>query len=268
MRIGLPGVLSWRGELRFEVGDALVVEPEVVPGGLEPLVEGAVVGGELADALFEGGVLGGDPGDGLFGPLGLQVSDLAEELADAGPLGEDLGVGGLECVLGVQRPLPPGRLLLVVLGGEHLDAPLSGLGQHGRDCGPGVRVAVEEGPGHVCPPADGGDGDLGLLPAEAGDRVVDALEGGLGCALACGECGCGAHAQASSMSSLASSSPPGAARSVARKAVEPGSRNSGDKLDKWGPQLFCKSWDDCMLKCFIAIAVADNPCEAGIPPLC
>ncbi len=42
----------------------------------------------------------------------------------------------------------------------------------------------------------------------------------------------------------------------------------GDKLDKWGPQLFCKSWDDCMLKCFITIAVADNPCEAGILPLC
>jgi hypothetical protein len=94
------------------------VEPEVVPGGLEPLVEGAVVGGELADALLEGGVLGGDPGDGFLGPLGLEVADLAEEFADAGALGEDLGVGGLERVLGVQRPFPPGRLPLVVLGGE------------------------------------------------------------------------------------------------------------------------------------------------------
>ena len=39
----------------------------------------------------------------------------------------------------------------------------------------------------------------------------------------------------------------------------------GDKLDKRGPKLFCKSRDDCMLECFIAIAVADYPCEAGIP---
>jgi len=62
--------------LCFEVGDALVVEPEVVPGCLEPLVEGAVVGGELADALLEGGVLGGDPGDGLLGPLGFEVAVL------------------------------------------------------------------------------------------------------------------------------------------------------------------------------------------------
>jgi hypothetical protein len=30
--------LSWRGELGFEVGDALVVEPEVLPCGLELLL--------------------------------------------------------------------------------------------------------------------------------------------------------------------------------------------------------------------------------------
>jgi hypothetical protein len=46
----------------------------------------------------------------FLSPLGFQVADLAEELADAGALGEDLGVGGLEGVLGVQCPLPPGRL--------------------------------------------------------------------------------------------------------------------------------------------------------------
>ena len=80
------GCLSRRGELCFQVCDALVVEAEVVAGGPEPLVEGAVVGGELADAL---GVFGGDPGDGLLGPLGLEVSDLAEQLADAGALGDD-----------------------------------------------------------------------------------------------------------------------------------------------------------------------------------
>ena len=78
----------------------------------EPFVEGAVVGGELADALFEGGVLGGDALDRVLGPLGFQVADLAEEFADAGALGEDLGVGGLERVLGVECAFPPGRLVL------------------------------------------------------------------------------------------------------------------------------------------------------------
>lgn len=37
---------------------APVLEAQIRAGGLESLVEGAVVGGELADALFEGGVLG------------------------------------------------------------------------------------------------------------------------------------------------------------------------------------------------------------------
>ena len=80
-----------------------------VQGGCQAFLQGAVVGGELADVLLEGGVLGGDPLDGLFGPFGLQVADLAEEFADAGALGEDLRVGGLEGVLGVERPLPPGE---------------------------------------------------------------------------------------------------------------------------------------------------------------
>jgi hypothetical protein len=84
---------------RFEVGDAPVLEAHVRPCGLEPLVEGSVVGGELADALFEGGVLGGDALDGLLGPLGFEVADAAEDFADAGALGEDLGVGRLEPLL-------------------------------------------------------------------------------------------------------------------------------------------------------------------------
>src|SRR6516164_6367452 len=113
---GLRCRLLRRGDLGFEVGDALVVEAEVLPCGLEFLLEGAVAGGEGAVALLEGGVLGGDPGDGFLGPFGLQVPDLAEELADAGALGEDLGVGGLERVLGVQRPFAPGGLALVILG--------------------------------------------------------------------------------------------------------------------------------------------------------
>lgn len=37
------------GDLGFEAGDAAVLEAEVGVGGLEAFVEGAVVGGELAD---------------------------------------------------------------------------------------------------------------------------------------------------------------------------------------------------------------------------
>ena len=72
--------------------------------------------------------------------------------------------------------------MLVILAGECLDPALAGHGDRGRDGGLGIRVAVEEGPGHSCPARDGDDADLGLLAAEPGDRVVGALEGGLGCA--------------------------------------------------------------------------------------
>ena len=71
--------------------------------------------------------------------------------------------------------------------------------------------------------ANGGHADLGLLPAEAGDRVVDTLEGGLGIAAACGQgrcrarCGGGAHAHASSPAWPTSPCP---ARSAARKATD------------------------------------------------
>ena len=40
------------GDLGFEVSDAAVLEAQVGTGGLEAFVEGAFVGGELADALF------------------------------------------------------------------------------------------------------------------------------------------------------------------------------------------------------------------------
>ncbi|MEJ8654522.1 hypothetical protein WKI65_42435 [Streptomyces sp. MS1.AVA.3] len=78
---------------RFEGADAAVLEAEVGAGGLQPLVEGAIVSGQLADPPLERGVLGSDPLDGLLGPFGLQVTDLAEKFTDAGALGEDLGVG-------------------------------------------------------------------------------------------------------------------------------------------------------------------------------
>jgi hypothetical protein len=88
---------------------------------LEPFFEGPVLGRELADTLLEGGVLGRDAGDGVFRPLGFEVADLAEETADAGSLGRNLGMGGFQGVLGVQRSLPPGRVPLVIGLGEQLD---------------------------------------------------------------------------------------------------------------------------------------------------
>ena len=86
------------------------MEAQVGAGGFESFVEGAVVGAELTHALFERGVLGGDPLDGILRPFGLQVAGAAEEFTDARALGEDLGVGCLERVLGVERPFPPARL--------------------------------------------------------------------------------------------------------------------------------------------------------------
>jgi hypothetical protein len=44
---------------------------------LETFFEGAVVGGELAEALFERGVLGGYPVDAVLGPFRFQVADFA-----------------------------------------------------------------------------------------------------------------------------------------------------------------------------------------------
>ena len=98
----------------LEVGDTPVLEPQVGPGGFESFVERAVVGAELAHALFEGGVLGGDPLNVILCPFGFQIADTPEEFADAIALGEDLGVRGLERVLGVEGSLPPGRFPCIV----------------------------------------------------------------------------------------------------------------------------------------------------------
>ena len=75
------------GQLRLEVGDSLVLEPQVGTCGCQSFVEGAAVAGELADALFERGVFGGDALDGFLGPFGFQVADAAEEFADVGEIG-------------------------------------------------------------------------------------------------------------------------------------------------------------------------------------
>lgn len=110
------------GETGFEVGDAPVLEAQGEAGGFEALVEGAVVGGELPDALFECGVLGGDALDRILSPLGFQVSDAAEEFSDTRALGEDFGVGDFECVLGVEGAWPARLIRVVEFGGELLVA--------------------------------------------------------------------------------------------------------------------------------------------------
>ena len=125
------------------------MEAQVGAGGVEAFVQGAVVGGELADTLLEGGVLGGDALDRVLGPFGFQVADAAEQLADPCPLGDDLVVGGLEGVLGVERTFAPARrpgVLLLVLEAVSLGGGLpDGFG----DSGFRVGVGVEEGPGDV-----------------------------------------------------------------------------------------------------------------------
>lgn len=139
----------------LEVRDAPVQETEVGASGLEVLVKRAVSGRQPADSLFECGVLGGDPLDGLLDPLNLQVPDLAGEFADAGSLGEDVGVSGLERVRGVQRAYWPGRRALAVVVSEQLGPALAGLGHGGGDRGFGIQVFVEECAGDVRAAGDG-----------------------------------------------------------------------------------------------------------------
>jgi hypothetical protein len=79
---------------------------------------------------LQGRVLGGDPLDGVLGPLGFQVADLAEELADPGTLTADLGVGALQGVFGVEGPFPPGGVVLVSGGSE-----LASVGQFAPQTG-------------------------------------------------------------------------------------------------------------------------------------
>jgi hypothetical protein len=111
----------------FQVGEAFVEEAIVGAGGLQLLLQAAVVVGELAYALLECGVLFGQTLGGAFGVLGLQITKLSEEDADPLALAVDLGEDGLECVFGVECALVPGRLNLRVV--RYLcSAPLVAVG--------------------------------------------------------------------------------------------------------------------------------------------
>jgi len=69
----------------------------------------------------------------------LQIADAAEEFADARALGEDLGVGELERLLGVESPLPPGRFMRVVGLGEQSDTLVTALPGCSGDSGFRIR---------------------------------------------------------------------------------------------------------------------------------
>lgn len=150
-----------------------------------------------------------------------------------GSLDEDLGVGGLEGVLGVERAFVPGRFSLAVLLGEDQGPAFACLGDGGGDGGSGFGVVVEEGSGDLRAAGDRRDADVGLLPAKAADGLVDPLESGLGLSSAGRQGGSGAgvgdgvHAMSRSgpssavrVSPYSLSSCPASARSVARKAVD------------------------------------------------
>lgn len=103
------------GEVGFEAGDAGVEEAVVLAGGLDPLGELLIVGDELAVLQAERPVLRVDSLDGVGGEVDFEVADAAQELADLVSLTADLGVRGLEGVLGVKRAVLPGPALSGVM---------------------------------------------------------------------------------------------------------------------------------------------------------
>src|SRR5262249_49294835 len=141
-------------EFGFDVGEALVEEPVVGVGGVQLLLQTPVVFCELPNSLLEYGVLLSEALGGAFGVLGLQVADLPEEDADPFALSVDLGVCGLEGVLGVEGALMPGRFALRVVCGLGAAALVAAGGDRGGHQVLGVGVLVEEGARDAGPPGD------------------------------------------------------------------------------------------------------------------
>jgi hypothetical protein len=165
------------GELGFEAGDAGVEEAVVLAGGLDPLGELLIAGGELAVLQAERPVLRIDSLDGVGGEVDFEVPDAAQELADLVSLAADLGVRGLEGVLGVKRAVLPGAALSGVM------AAAGGCGSWTVGVGeefPGLLVPVEEGAGDLCPACDHGRLGRDVVAAHLAERVADALEHLLG----------------------------------------------------------------------------------------
>jgi len=107
--------------------------------------------------------------------LVLGVAELAKQLADAGALGANLGMCGLEGLFSVQRPLLPGRLRLGIARCGVVLLLAASASNSGSDQVAGGGVVVEEGAGD---PAAGGDcrvGDWEPAPLQLGDGIGDPL---------------------------------------------------------------------------------------------
>ncbi|MFF9607428.1 hypothetical protein ACF1GY_34995 [Streptomyces sp. NPDC014684] len=96
----------------FKVRDALVGEADVVADRSQPVGDSPVLLFQFADTLRERGVLRGDPDDVVLGPFRPQFADLSEEFGDLCALIQDLVLGRLERILGVQGPFSAGRFAL------------------------------------------------------------------------------------------------------------------------------------------------------------
>ncbi|MER6838889.1 hypothetical protein ABT320_33805 [Streptomyces cellulosae] len=155
-------------ELSFEVSDAFLGESEVGAGAFEPLLELAMLLGELVDAVLEGGVLGGQLLDGLAGDHLVEVAELAHEFTDPLTLSEDLLLAACQLGLGVQGPLPPGRLdpVVFLLGLAVVAAVVDSCSVPNE--GPRLGVLVEERRGDSCSFSDGPDGQPAAFADGAG----------------------------------------------------------------------------------------------------
>jgi hypothetical protein len=83
---GRSGCCTWSGNAGFEVGHAAILEAQVGAAGIQPLFQGAVVGGELVTRSLRVKVYAGPhPVTGSaavyrkYGPAGALVRDQAEE---------------------------------------------------------------------------------------------------------------------------------------------------------------------------------------------
>ncbi|MFH9677797.1 hypothetical protein ACH4L5_36935 [Streptomyces sp. NPDC017405] len=89
----VPHCLCGFEELGFEVGDALVREPEIRSCTFESFLELAMLLGQLLDSVLESGVLTDQLLDGLARDHLVEVADLPHELTHPLPLDQDLFLG-------------------------------------------------------------------------------------------------------------------------------------------------------------------------------
>ncbi|MEV8444349.1 hypothetical protein [Streptomyces parvus] len=116
----------------FEVGDPFVREAEVRPGAFKSFLKPAMFLGERLGASPERRVLHCKCLQRFAGHHLIEVADLAHELADLLPLGEDFLLGSGEFFLRVQDPLAPGCL----------DSPAANTIPSSADPGPLTQTAL------------------------------------------------------------------------------------------------------------------------------